>query len=59
MLWLAGIGGVLGVFLYLSMFVLFGWRTVSNGHGLLFVAGFALPVFWLLGALIRPNPEIA
>ena len=59
MWWLIGIGGILGVLLYVTVFLLFGWRTMSNGHGLLFVLGFALPVFWLIGALIRPNPEIA
>ena len=42
--------------LYATMFLLFGWRTISNGHGLLFVLGFILPVLWLVGVLRSPSP---
>ena len=43
MWWLIGIAGIGAALLYVTMFLVFGWRTISNGHGLLFVLGFFLP----------------
>ncbi len=59
MWWLIGIAGIGALLSYMAMFLVFGWATVSNGHGLLFVLGFFLPVLWVIGVLIRPNPEYA
>ena len=59
MWWLIGIGGIFALLTYITMFLVFGWRTISNGHGLLFVLGFFLPVLWIVGVLKRPNPEYA
>ena len=56
MWWLIGIGGILAFLVYMSLLLLFGWRTISNGHGLLFVLGFFLPVLWVVGVLKRPRP---
>ena len=56
MWWLIGIAGIGAVLLYATMLLLFGWRTISNGHGLLFVLGFILPVLWLVGVLRSPSP---
>ncbi len=55
MWWLVGIAGVGAVLLYLSMLLVFGWRTIGHGHGLLFVLGFFLPVFWVVGVLKSPK----
>ena len=37
MWWLIGLAGRGETLLYMTMFLLFGWRTMTNGHGLLFV----------------------
>ncbi len=59
MWWLIGLAGIGALLVYMSMFLVFGWRTMSNGHGLLFCLGFVLPLLWVIGALIPPNPEYA
>jgi hypothetical protein len=48
-----GIG--LGV-LYLAILVTLGVTTLRKGHGWIFVIGIFIPVFWLVGALMRPAP---
>ena len=54
MWWLIGLAAIGALLWYVTMFLLFGWRTIGNGHGLLFVLGLLLPVLWVIGALIRP-----
>ena len=54
MWWLIGIAGIGALLCYVTMFLLFGWRAIGNGHGLLFILGLFLPVLWVIGALIRP-----
>ena len=56
MWWLIGLGGILALLVYMSLLLLFGWRTIGNGHRLLFVLGFFLPVLWVVGVLKRPSP---
>ena len=53
---LIGLAGIGVALLYVTMFVVFGWRTISNGHSLLFVLGFFLPFLWLVGVLRAPSP---
>lgn len=57
MWWGIGFGGF---FLYLILLIVLGVRTLRNGHGWLFFFGIFIPLFWLIGALMRPSgPEYA
>lgn len=48
-------GGLLGV-LYLIAFITAGFMTIRNGHVVLFILGFLLPLLWILGAFMdRPK----
>jgi hypothetical protein len=40
---------------YLAALVWLGFRTLSNGHTLLFFFGLFLPVLWIPGALMAPT----
>ena len=48
--WWIGLG-----ILYFTLFVTLGAATFGKGHWVLFILGFFLPVFWLIGALIGPT----
>jgi len=52
-MWYA-IGGV-GAFLYLVLIITLGLATLRNGHVVLFILGIFLPLFWIIGALSRPQ----
>ena len=55
MWWLIGLAAIGALLWYVTMFLLFGWRTIGNGHGLLsLLSGIFLPVLWVIGAPIRP-----
>ena len=56
-MWYA-IGG-LGALLYLVLIVTLGVATIRNGHLVLFILGIFLPIFWIIGALMRPAPQAA
>ncbi|HSF61322.1 MAG TPA: hypothetical protein VLA69_06475 [Gaiellaceae bacterium] len=48
-------GGLLGV-LYLIAFITAGFMTIRNGHVVLFILGFLLPLLWIIGAFMdRPK----
>jgi hypothetical protein len=44
----------LGVF-YVLLLVTLGITSLRKGHWMMFLLGFILPVFWLIGALIGPT----
>ena len=44
-------GGLLGV-LYLIAFITAGVMTIRNGHVILFILGFLLPILWIVGAFM-------
>jgi hypothetical protein len=44
----------LGV-LYVILLVTLGITSLRKGHWVMFILGFAVPVFWLIGALIAPT----
>ena len=44
----------LGVF-YVLLLVTLGIASLRKGHWIMFLLGFILPVFWLIGALIGPT----
>lgn len=48
-LWI-GIG-----FLYLALLLAAGITSLRNGHWVMFIIGFFLPLFWVIGALIAPT----
>jgi len=47
MVWIIG-GGIL----YLILAVTLGVMTIRKGHWIMFIIGFFLPFFWLIGALM-------
>ena len=49
MLWI-GLGIV-----YVILLVTLGLTTLRKGHWVMFILGFPLPVFWLIGAMIAPT----
>ena len=56
MWWGIGFGG----FVYLLILFTLGLMTLRNGHGWMFVFGIFLPLFWLIGAFLRPAaPRVA
>ncbi len=48
--WIIG-GGVL----YLVLLVTLGVVTIRNGHWVMFIVGIFFPLFWLIGAVMRPT----
>jgi hypothetical protein len=44
-------GGVL----YLVLLFTLGVLTIRKGHWVMFLVGIPLPVFWLIGAVMRPR----
>jgi len=46
--------GIIYVFLLLYL----GVKTIKNGHWIMFIIGFFLPFFWLIGALM-PSRRLA
>ena len=47
--WIIG-GGIL----YLVLLVTLGTLTLRNGHWVMFIVGIFFPLFWLIGAMMRP-----
>ena len=52
------IGGF-GALLYLVLIVTLGVATIRNGHWVLFILGIFLPIFWIIGGLMRPSVQAA
>jgi hypothetical protein len=40
--------------IYLFLLVFLGVRTIKNGHWILFVIGFFIPLVWILGGMLPP-----
>jgi ABC-type multidrug transport system permease subunit len=53
MAWIIG-----GCILYLILVVTLGVMSVRKGHWVMFIIGFFLPFFWLIGALM-PSRRLA
>lgn len=45
-------GVVLGTVIYLVLVVTLGIMCLRKGHWVMFLIGFILPIFWLIGAVI-------
>jgi len=44
-----------GAALYIILIVTLGIVCIRNGHWVMFIIGFFLPFFWLIGAIMRPR----
>jgi hypothetical protein len=47
-----GIG--FGAILYVVLLITLGVMTLRKGHWVLFIVGIFIPLFWLIGAVMRP-----
>jgi hypothetical protein len=48
-----GIGGGLAI-LWLVLLIALGVSCLRKGHWVMFILGFFLPLFWIIGAIIPP-----
>jgi hypothetical protein len=48
-----GIG--FGAILYIVLLITLGVMTLRKGHIFLFIIGIFIPLFWLIGAIMRPT----
>jgi len=48
-----GIGGF-GVLLYFVLMIALGLTCLRKGHWVMFIIGFFIPLFWIIGAIIPP-----
>jgi hypothetical protein len=48
-----GLGSGLGV-LYIVLLLVLGLTSIKKGHWIMFLIGFVIPIFWLIGALLPP-----
>jgi hypothetical protein len=44
-----------GALIYFLLVVTLGVMSLRKGHWVMFILGFALPVFWFVGALMPPT----
>jgi hypothetical protein len=49
-----GAGGAL-VIIWVIVFFMFAFAALTKGHWVMFIVGFVLPIFWIIGALIPPT----
>jgi hypothetical protein len=49
-------GGTLAV-IWVIVFFMFAFTALAKGHWIMFILGFALPIFWIIGALSEPTPR--
>ena len=47
--WFLGGGAI-----YLVLLITLGVLTIRKGHWVMFLIGFIFPLFWLIGAIMRP-----
>ena len=47
-------GWLFGV-IYFVLLISFGIITIRKGHWVMFIIGLFIPLFWLIGALMRPK----
>jgi hypothetical protein len=41
--------------IYVVLLVFLGVRTIKNGHWILFIIGFFIPLVWILGGMLPPK----
>lgn len=47
--------GGLAALLYIVLIITLGMATLRNGRYVMFIAGIFLPIFWIIGAIMRPT----
>jgi hypothetical protein len=47
--------GGLAAMVYIVLIITLGVTTLRNGHWVMFIAGIFLPLFWVIGAIMRPS----
>jgi hypothetical protein len=48
-------GGIVGFgVLYVLIMLFLGIRSIKRGHWIMFLLGFPLPIFWIIGGLMPP-----
>ncbi len=52
-MWYVG-GGLLAI-LYIVLLVTLGIMTLRKGHWVMFILGFPLPIFWIIGGIMPPR----
>ena len=51
--------GGFAALLYVVLIITLGVTTLRKGHWVMFIAGFFLPLFWIIGAVIPPTAAAA
>ena len=41
--------------IWVILFFMFAFTALAKGHWMMFIIGFFLPIFWIIGALIEPT----
>ncbi len=41
--------------IYVFLLIFLGVRTIKNGHWILFIIGFFIPLVWILGGMLPPK----
>ena len=41
--------------IYIFLLIFLGVRTIKNGHWILFVIGFFIPIVWIVGGMLPPK----
>jgi hypothetical protein len=41
--------------IYVLLLVILGVKTISNGHWMLFIIGFFIPLVWIVGGIPPPS----
>ena len=49
--------GGLGFLIWVILLIFFGVKTLRNGHWVLFLLGFVVPILWIVGVLVPPRPS--
>jgi hypothetical protein len=51
--------GGFAALIYFVVLLTLGVSTLRKGHWVMFALGIFLPIFWLIGGLMRPVPQAA
>jgi hypothetical protein len=41
--------------IYIFLLIFLGVRTIKNGHWILFIIGFFIPLVWIIGGMLPPK----
>jgi hypothetical protein len=47
--------GIALALIWVILFFMFAFTALAKGHWMMFIIGFFLPIFWIIGALIEPT----